>query len=315
MKERSMNKLFFSVLVLGLTVILGCSKNMVGPNEGVTDSKSNVAVGQTSTSFSQMQTGPLLSVVTPGITFETAKFDASYNLLEDGNTYAFISKGTLNTNYKIPVLTTSQHYAGSKCIQYQMPRTTVSGSITNDKSQHRIESGGLNFDEKRYYGFALKLDASMEQPTSACQIFQIWQGTPMSPALEVDLMPGGSGNTFNFRVWVRNNNTKANPSAGILVYSGSIQRGSWNTFVLMVIMRSVDEGTNGEAKLWLNGTQMFDWFGNAGYDDGIEYAGVQYTPNDAFDTFFGPYRACQQAIVNMYYDNVKNTTTYSEAIP
>jgi len=107
----------------------------------------------------------------------------------------------------------------------------------------------------------------------------------MSPPLEIRLKPGGSGNTFNFEIWVRNNTTTANPSSGIQVYQGTIQSGQWNTFELMTIMRNTSDTQDGELKLWLNGTQVKDWFGRVGYSAGIVYAGNSYTPNTNFDSF------------------------------
>jgi len=238
-----------------------------------------------------------------------------YSLTNNGYTAAFITKGT----YSNPQLTTAEFYKGATSIVYQMPHTTASGSVTNDKSQHRIFSGSeslaMGFDDKRYYGFAVKLDALTEQPTAACQLFQIWQGTPMSPPVELSLIPGGTGNTFNFKLCIRNNTTTANPSADVTIYSGTIQKGAWNTFVLMAIMCNTTDPQNGELKLWLNGTQVLDWFGRAGYADGIIYAGNPYTPNTNFDTFFGPYRPCQLANIKMYYDQVRYATTYSAANP
>lgn len=248
--------------------------------------------------------------------FEDASLSTTdYSLTDNGYTAAFITKGT----YSNPQLTTAEAYAGTTSIVYQMPHTTVSGSVTNDKSQHRIFSGSeslaMGFDDKRYYGFAVKLDALTEQPTAACQLFQIWQGTPMSPPVELSLIPGGTGNTFNFKLAIRNNTTTANPSADVTIYSGTIQKGTWNLFVVMAIMSTTSEAQNGEIKLWLNDTQVVDWFGRAGYADGIIYAGNPYTPNAKFDTFFGPYRPCQAANIKMYYDQVRYATTYAAAKP
>lgn len=250
------------------------------------------------------------------IDFEGASIASSnFYLTNNGVTYPFITKGT----YVNPVLTTLEHFKGNSSIVYQMPQTTISGSVTNDKSQHRIFGGSdvvaMGFNDKRYFGFAVKLDDLTEQPVLPCQLFQIWQGTPMSPPVDLSIAPGGSGNTFVIKLFIRNNSTTANPSAATTIYTGSIQKGVWNTFVLMSIMRNTQDTQDGEIKLWVNGGEVVRWFGRVGYANGIVYAGNPYTPNAKFDAFFGPYRACQNANIKMYYDQVKYATTYSAADP
>jgi hypothetical protein len=299
-----MRKLCFYLFLIGIVaVVAGCQKKQDST------ASPNITLPKTTQNYTGTNENRYID-------FENSTLSSTdYSLTDNGYTCAFITKGT----YSNPQLTTAEFYKGATSIVYQMPHTTVSGSVTNDKSQHRIFSGSetiaMGFDDKRYYGFAVKLDALTEQPTAACQLFQIWQGTPMSPPVELSIIPGGTGDTFDFKLDIRNNNTTANPSADVTVYSGTIQRGVWNTFVLMAIMCNTTDTQNGELKLWLNATQVLDWFGRAGYADGIVYAGTPYTPNAKFDTFFGPYRPCQAANIKMYYDQVRYATTYAAANP
>lgn len=252
------------------------------------------------------------------ISFENASVDSStYNLTEGANTYPFIRKG----DFRAPVLTSSQKYRGSYGIAYQMDPTsgTAADGNTTDKSQHRIISGNdqnpLTFGQKKYWGFAVKLDSTMEDPDSTTQIFQWWQGAPMSPPLELRLIHSGSDTTFKYELVYRNNTTTANPSACKPIYQGTITKGTWNTFVIMTILRNTNDSQDGEVKLWQNGTQLCDWLGRVGYGDGIVYAGTSYTPNTNFDVFFGPYRPRQMKNLKMYFDQVRYTDTYSEANP
>jgi len=306
-----MRKLNYVSLVC--TMVLGfsaCKNNAVLPQNAVSTGADN-SVASNNGRLTTMSASD-----NRVISFESASLSGTnYYLTDSSFTYAFITKGT----YSNPVLTTSEHFKGTASIAYQMPHTTVSGSVTNDKSQHRIFSGSdanaMGFGVKKYFGFAVKLDNLTEQPTANCQLFQVWQGTPMSPPVELCIVPGGSGSTFNIRLAYRNNTTTANPSASIAIYTGTIQKGVWNTFVLMTIMRNTADTQDGELKLWLNSTQVVDWFGRAGYADGIVYAGNSYTPNTKFDTFFGPYRPCQLANLKMYYDQVKYGGAYTEADP
>jgi Polysaccharide lyase len=314
----SMNKIVLSTFVVLLVFMWGCSENPLSPN----GSTKEISVAQEQ-SGSYTQDGMVLTSVTPSITFENASIVPGSNntgyLIDGGVQYATVTKGTVGVNYLDQLITSAEKYKGNYSIQFQMPRTTVLGSITNDKVQNRIisgsQTGALHLGDTRYFGFAVKLDTSMEQPLSPCQLFQIWQGGPMGPPLSLDVTSGGSGNTIKFRVWIRNNETQANPSAGIQIYLGSIQKGVWNKFVIMVTMRTTADENDGQIKLWLNGNKVLNWNGRAGYYNGIIYGGVGYTPNANFDVFFGPYRDCQQAIVNMYFDQVKHATSYADAIP
>jgi Polysaccharide lyase len=296
-----MKKITGLIAVVIVVLLFGCSKREIEYKANTKDSAAGAA------DFS-IATDRLIS-------FENSTFAGNYDLTESGIVYRFIKKGTF---YAPPVIA-GNAYSGHNCIQYQVAGSTAQGGETTDKSQHRIFSGSdanaLTFGAKKYFGFAMKIGTNMPQPSNTVQFFQIWQGTPMSPPLEVRLKPGGSGNTFNFEVWIRNNSTTANPSSGIQVYQGTIQRGQWNTFVLMTIMRNTNDSQNGQIKLWLNGTQVKDWTGRAGYSGGIVYAGSSYTPNANFDAFFGPYRPCQQLVLNMYFDQVKYAGAYADAIP
>jgi hypothetical protein len=313
-----MKKIILMAWVVLLAFMGGCSDNPLSSN-GSTQEKS-IAQEQ---SASYTQDGMILTYVTPPITFENASIipgsDNTGYLIDGGVQYATITKGTVGVNYLDQVITTSEKYKGNYSIQFQMPRTTVSGSITNDKVQNRIISGSqvgaLHLGDTRYFGFAVKLDTSMEQPLKPCQLFQIWQGGPMGPPLSIDVTSGGSGSTIKFRIWIRNNETLSNPSAGTQIYLGSIQKGVWNKFVIMVNMRTTADENDGHVKLWLNGNKVLDWTGRAGYYSGIIYGGVAYTPNTNFDVFFGPYRDCQQATVNMYFDQVKHAISYADALP
>jgi len=155
----------------------------------------------------------------------------------------------------------------------------------------------------------------MPQPTNTVQFFQIWQGSPMSPPLEMRLLPGGNTDTFYFDIWVRNNITKANPSAGIRVFQGFIIRGIWNVFEMMIKMQNTSDSQDGELNFWLNGNKLVAWSGRSGYAIGIEYGGISYTPNMNFDSFFGPYRPCQSVNLKMYFDQIKYASTYEDAAP
>ena len=116
---------------------------------------------------------------------------------------------------------------------------------------------------------------------------------------------------------ILNNDTLGNPSSkSIAVKGATIAFDRWTTFVVML---TPDFKGNGEIKVWQDGTQVVDWKGKVGYDP----ASYPYKtsnrelahPNQAFDVFFGPYRARQMSRQLMYFDEIRFTDNYDEAIP
>jgi hypothetical protein len=62
-----------------------------------------------------------------------------------------------------------------------------------------------------------------------------------------------------------------------------------------------------------------NWTGKVGYDPStIPYNGAPVgtpTPNQNFNVYFGPYRARQNTKQQMFFDEIKFSDTYAEAVP
>ena len=261
------------------------------------------------------------------ITAETSSpYDAVINadgsLTEDGVTYACIYKPVPQASWvRTPWISPSQAYAGQHSIGLEVDAQTDFSAGAVDKVQQRISSGddsfALTWGVKRYTGFALKLpSANFQIPTDRLMIAQWWQGSPYGPPVRLEIT-NDTTNVVTWKIWVLNNDTLGNPSAQPIVLNGAtIPFDTWTTFVVMLIP---DYTGNGQIKVWENGTQVITWTGKVGYDPStIPYknppAGTP-NPNNAFDVFYGPYRNTQDTKQQMFFDEIKFTDTYSEALP
>lgn len=261
------------------------------------------------------------------ITAETvAPYNAVINsdgsLTEDGINYACIYKPVPQASWvRTPWISPSQAYSGSHSIGLEVdPQVpTTQGEV--DKVQQRISSGNdsfaLTWGVKRYTGFAVKLpSANFQIPTDRLMIAQWWQGSPYGPPVRIEIT-NDTTDQVTWKLWILNNDTLGNPSATpIVVDGGTIPFDTWSTFVVMLIP---DYTGNGQIKVWQDGTQVIYWTGKVGYDPStIPYknppAGTA-NPNNAFDVFYGPYRNTQNTKQQMFFDEIKFTDTYSEALP
>ena len=256
----------------------------------------------------------------------TSPYDAVINsdgsLTEDGVTYACIYKPVPQASWvRTPWISPTQAYTGDHSIGLEVDPQTDYASGAVDKVQQRLSSGddsfALTWGVKRYTGFAVELpSANFQIPTDRLMIAQWWQGAPYGPPVRIEIT-NDTTNVVTWKVWVLNNDTLGNPSAEpIVIDGGTIPFDTWTTFVVMLIP---DYTGSGQIKVWQNGTQVIDWTGKVGYDPStIPYnnppAGTA-NPNNAFDVFYGPYRNTQDTKQQMFFDEIKFTDTYSEAVP
>lgn len=254
-----------------------------------------------------------------------ANIDSTGNLTEAGVTYPVIYKPSPQATWtQTPWLDNTTAYSGSQSVGMEIDAVAsyLSGDV--DKVNHRICSGNDSFalgfgGIKRYTGFALMLPSwGFEIPEAGRKLMlaQWWQGAPYGPPVRMEIT-NATTSSVTFRFWVLNNDTKGNPSAvPIDIGGGTIPFDTWTTFVVMLIP---DYTGSGQIKVWLNGTQIIGWVGKVGYDPATkpytgDTSGIAY-PNQKFDVFYGPYRDRQNKTHVAFFDEIKFTSTYSEAAP
>ncbi len=138
------------------------------------------------------------------------------------------------------------------------------------------DADGLHFDNARYAGFAFQVPASpAPAPFLGSAIFwQAWQGYPYGPPISLKIV-ASSGPTFRIELAIRNASVGPDSSVpDIAVWHGTLDTGSWHTFVIYAKPRFAG---GGELALWIDGVQQVDWLGAIGYDPSAvsgAYAGL-----------------------------------------
>jgi len=246
------------------------------------------------------------------------------SLTENGVTYPVIYKPVPQASWvRSPWISPSQGYNSGHSIGMEIDAQDPTSSGQVDKVNHRLCSGNdsfaLTWGVKRYTGFALELRSAtfqIPQPGTKLMLAQWWQGSPYGPPVRLEIT-SATTDAVSFEFWVLNNDTLGNPSATpIIIGGGTIPFDAWTTFVVMLIP---DYTGNGQIKVWQNGNQIIYWTGKVGYDPStIPYknppAGTP-NPNNSFDVFYGPYRDRQPTQQQVFYDEIRFTDTYLEALP
>ena len=145
------------------------------------------------------------------------------------------------------------------------------------------DADGLHFDNARYVGFAFQLPAGPAPFLGSAIFWQAWQGYPYGPPVSLKL-ERGSAAPYPIVLAIRNASVGPDSTVpDIPVWNGTIDPGTWHTFVVYVEPRFAG---GGELKLWLDGTRVVDWTGAIGYDpsqvagayDGLDLKDGIYQP-------------------------------------
>lgn len=236
-------------------------------------------------------------------------------LTDNGRTYVHIKKG----EFVNPWISPSQYYKGTHGIGFEMNPTsgTAPDGQSMDKSNFRIiagnEADALGFLEDKYTGFAVKLETNFDLPEKPVQLFQWWQGSPFSPPLELRVKP----NSTDYEFVYRNDTTGRGPTAAKVLYTGSMTKGQWVSFVVYTRMSTSTDVETGNIKIWVNGSLVKDWNGDVGYDASTDYyyKDGYYRSNPKFDIFFGLYRDRQMKHHKAIFDQIKFGTSYNDVDP
>jgi hypothetical protein len=260
-----------------------------------------------------------------------ATIDASGNLVEDGITYPVVYKPLPQPSWvRTPWISPSQWFPGEEhAIGMEIDQTENPASDLTDKVNLTVCNGDQSFaptfSNKRYLGMAVEFPQDHFQTPSegsssvpSAEIFaQFWQGSPYHPP--VSLRIGGTdANGVDVQVWLFNDQTGGDPSASPIIYDAGTVPWGWNTFVLMVIP---DYTGAGQVKLWVNSTLIIDEEGiYVGYNPDSTGAynfgsGTPVEPNPAMNVYFGPYRVQQETTQQFFFDEIRLTDTYTEAVP
>ena len=157
------------------------------------------------------------------ITANNATLDGSNDVVENGITYLTVYKPVPPTSNVIgPWISTNGGFWSNDAFGYQLQPSPSGDTSSTDKVDTRVshadDSSGLGFDAPKYLGFAVNIpQANFSPPTVAAtgvgeagvQIAQWWQGSPYSPPLALDIMPGETDGMVNYALMVHNDTTRA----------------------------------------------------------------------------------------------------------
>jgi len=210
----------------------------------------------------------------------------------------------------MPQIDSSQSYNGKKSILYQCP----AGSTTQRIEHKLLDTGdpnGLNFSDERYIGFAVKIPDNFDTPTGSVIFCQAWQGDPYGPPAMLKIMPSNS-DPFRIKCNIRNIATgpnSADPDSSL--WQGYLDRNKWYSFVWYIKPRQT--GDSGMIKLWINDSLQFTWTGNIGYLPESQGGPVGVYPDLVVK--YGIYQPGSNTAHSLYFDEIKASDTYEEAIP
>jgi hypothetical protein len=258
----------------------------------------------------------------------SAVINSDGSLTESGINYPVVFKPVPQASWvRTPWISPSQAYVGSHSIGMEVDSTINPSPTGTDKVNLTVCTGhdsfAPTFSNKRYLGIEVEFpQANFQSPNGAYPggsflFAQFWQGAPYHPPVSLHVA-SADANGVDVQVWIFNDQTGGAPSSTpVVIDVGTVPYG-WNSVVMMVIP---DYTGSGQVKLWVNGTQTVAWTGYVGYDPNSTSAyhwGSGQTPvypNQSFNVYYGPYRTQQETKQQMFFDEIRLTDTYSEAVP
>ncbi len=218
-----------------------------------------------------------------------------------------------------PYVSSSLKYAGERSLQLTLPpRPTFAGRdwvwlVANEEGFEAMDGVGFNFDNPKYFGFAIFVHGSSSLPLqSPVQFMQARQfglapvsgigncNIPLTATL-VNAFPG-----LRFKI-------EAGDNAGLhqLVPETVISVGTWHTFVFYLQPNSNQRDGTGVATVWFDGGQIADYHGDWGCNTTGPEAnnGAYGTIQDKWALEVGLHRTTDGAIINQwlyaFFDNVR----------
>lgn len=202
-------------------------------------------------------------------------------------------------------------YRGEYSLGMQLPAAESNPNLAGRSELFVVapdDTYTLKFGEKKYFGFAMKLDKwAFDMPLNWCLFTQVFQNQDpwiYSPPFALDFKIG-QDNPIQYQV-----ETIGTAGLGSTVrYTGDINRDQWYKFVL-----ALKPGYNGDGtiELWVDDVKVYDAQQDWGYAPGT-YEGTEV--NDSFNFRVGLYRREQPRAFTVYYDQVKYGDSYEEADP
>jgi len=205
-------------------------------------------------------------------------------------------------------------YRGAHSLGIQLPAAASNPNVAGRSEAFVVEADdeyALKLGEKKYFGFAIKLDKwAFDMPLNWCLFMQVFQNQDpwtYSPPLSLHFKIA-QDNPLKYQVETIGTADMVS-TARTVRYTGDINRDQWYKFVLALKPGYNSDGT---IELWVDDVKVYDAAVDWGYAPGT-YGDVEVY--DSFNFRVGLYRREQPRAFTVYYDEVKYGDSYAEADP
>ncbi|MEO1293630.1 MAG: heparin lyase I family protein [Pseudomonadota bacterium] len=188
--------------------------------------------------------------------------------------------------------------------------------------------------ERRFVSFSVfvpgpELYVAPPQKAKRSLIYQLWQGSPYSPAL-AGMLEDGDDEVVNLRFYIRNDRTTGRSACqngrwsdpSLQIHTGPIplRRNVWHRFTIMTEPRHIGSDRDGLVKVWkvsnrtMKTELVVDWRGRYGFDRTVANLRGR-KPNHRFQAMLGLYRERQKTQQRIFFDAIYVGKTFQSVRP
>ncbi|MCI4660369.1 MAG: heparin lyase I family protein [Neomegalonema sp.] len=212
----------------------------------------------------------------------------------------------------------------------QDPETNACGPRRAVKCTQEFQ----RFGERRFFSFSIFIPPEpyyiaplLEAKRSI--IYQLWQGSPFSPAI-AGVLESGDEASVHLRFVIRNDATGGasacsaqgwnDPSIPLHAEPIKLQRNVWNRLTIMTLPHHMGESSQGQIKIWkvsqatLKNEPVVDWQGQFGFDPATARLRGR-APMPFFQVMIGIYRERQATRQRLYFDAIYEGERYIDVKP
>lgn len=245
--------------------------------------------------------------VISNIDLEDASVLSNYDLVDSGVTYR--EKHIDHNGVAKPYLSTWVPSGTGRSIKFEhFPYTGTLKQRTEIVAKEHEP-----FNQWRYVGYQFAVSGDTQFPTDWTVITQFHQeGYFVSPMGELIFEPSATEMKLAFKIrntdyyWI---DGAAGPlGSSYKLWGATFTKNVWNKIVIGV---RPGPGGNGEVQIWFNGALVKQWVGKLGFPAGF----LSKPFVETYYNCFGVYRAPQNVVTKLYFDNYKWGTSYADVAP
>jgi hypothetical protein len=247
-----------------------------------------------------------------------------HRMVEDGSNFDMPCCG-VNVGTLLPWISSSTKYAGSRCLGMKIEPSTGEKDRMELRAIHGTDTNAVQFNQTRYFGYAIYIHSTSQYPTDWLHFTQVWQKHYESTAPgDQAPVPGVTVNKVPFTMsFLENKNqwkwraVARTEAESVNVGEGVIGTG-WNRFIYAFKPNHLGSASNGSIKIWVNSvteaSPTINWAGRWGVSPTAKGDGFSGSAT-GMDLRVGMYRAAQNTTQVFFLDQIKVGTTFADAKP